>query len=178
VPFLVTHYGLTTAAAASITSLLMASWALAGPVLGALSDRVRRRKPIYAAGTALALAGWSVVFLVPNLPFALLVALIAGIGVVSASAMVGFAIAKESAPAPLAGTSVGVANMGNMLGGMVMPPLVGWMLDRAWDGATAEGARVYAFDAYRAGFAPMLIWLLLALLLVAFIRETHCRQAQ
>ena len=178
VPFLVTHYGLTTATAASITSLLLASWALAAPILGAISDRLRRRKPIYAAGAALALAGWSIVFLVPGLPLPLLVALLVCTGIVSSSAMVGFAIAKESAPAPLAGTSVGIANMGNMLGGMVMPPLVGWMLDRSWDGAMAAGARVYAFDAYRAGFAPMLVWLLLALLLVAFTRETHCRQAQ
>jgi len=178
VPFLVTHYGLTTAAAASVTSLLLASWALAGPVAGALSDRMRRRKPIYALGTALALAGWSVVFLVPNLPLALLVGILVGTGVVSSCVMVGFAIAKESAPAPLAGTATGVANMGNMLGGMVMPPLVGWMLDRSWSGAMAGGARVYDFDAYRAGFAPMLAWLILALVLVAFTRETHCRQTQ
>jgi nitrate/nitrite transporter NarK len=178
VPFLVTHYGLTTAAAASLTSLLLASWALAGPFLGALSDRLRRRKPLYAAGTALAAAGWAVVFLVPGLPLPLLGALLVAIGIASSCAMVGFAIAKESAPAPLAGTATGVANMGNMLGGMVMPPLVGWVLDRGWNGAMAGGARVYEFSDYRAGFSPMLAWLLLALVLVAFTRETHCRQAQ
>ena len=82
-------------------------------------------------------------------------------GVVSSCAMVGFAIAKESAPAPLAGTAVGVANMGNMLGGMVMPPLVGWVLDRSWDGAMAAGARVYAFEAFRAGFALKAVAVLL-----------------
>ena len=92
--------------------------------------------------------------------------------------MVGFAIAKESAPVPLAGTAAGVANMGNMLGGMIMPPLVGWVLDRNWSGALADGARVYDFAAYRAGFSPMLAWLALSLLLLAFTRETHCRQAQ
>ena len=74
-------------------------------------------------------------------------------------------------------TAVGVANMCNMLGGMVMPPLVGWVLDRSWDGAMAAGARVYAFEAFRAGFAPMLAWLALALVLALFTRETHCRQA-
>lgn len=178
VPFLVTHYGLTTAQAASLTSLLLASWALAGPVVGALSDRMRRRKPVYVLGSALAAAGWAVVFLVPGLPLALLVALLVATGIVSACVMVGFAIAKESAPAALAGTAAGVANMGNMLGGMIMPPLVGWILDRNWSGALADGARVYDFAAYRAGFSPMLAWLLLSLLLLAFTRETHCRQAQ
>jgi sugar phosphate permease len=178
VPFLVTHYGLSTAQAASLTSLLLASWALAGPVLGALSDRMRRRKPVYVIGAALAAAGWAVVFLVPGLPLAVLVALLVAIGIVSACVMVGFAIAKESAPAPLAGTATGIANMGNMLGGMIMPPLVGWMLDRSWSGALSEGVRVYDFAAYRAGFSPMLAWLSLSLVLLAFTRETHCRQTQ
>jgi hypothetical protein len=39
--------------------------------------------------------------------------------------MVGFAVAKESAPAALAGTAGGITNMGNMLGGMIMQPAVG-----------------------------------------------------
>ena len=178
VPFLVTHYGLSTAQAATLTSLLLASWALAGPLLGTLSDRMRRRKPVYVFGTALAAAGWAVVFLVPGLPLALLVALLAATGIVSACVMVGFAIVKESVPAALSGTATGIANMGNMLGGMVMPPLVGWVLDRAWNGAMAGGARVYEFADYRAGFAPMLAWLALSLVLLAFTRETHCRQTQ
>ena len=42
----------------------------------------------------------------------------------------------------------------------------------------AEGVRTYDFAAYRAGFSPMLAWLALSLLLLAFTRETHCRQAQ
>jgi MFS family permease len=178
VPFLVTQYGLGTAQAASVTSLLLASWALGGPLLGALSDRLRRRKPVYATGAALAAAGWAVVFLVPGLPLAVLVVLLAVIGIGSSAGMVGFAIAKESAPAVLAGTATGVANMGNMLGGMLMPPLVGWVLDQRWNGALADGVRVYDFAAYRAGFAPMLAWLTVALVLLAFTRETHCRQTQ
>lgn len=178
VPFLVTNYDLSTVQAASLPSLLLVSWALAGPVLGALSDRMRRRKPVYVLGTALAAAGWAVVFLVPGLPLALLVALLVATGIVSACVMVGFAIVKESVPVALAGTATGVANMGNMLGGMIMPPLVGWLLDRNWSGALAEGVRVYDFAAYRAGFSPMLAWLALSLLLLAFTRETHCRQTQ
>jgi mannitol-specific phosphotransferase system IIBC component len=92
--------------------------------------------------------------------------------------MVGFAIAKESAPAALAGTAGGIANMGNMLGGMIMQPAVGWVLDQRWNGALADGVRVYDFAAYRAGFTFMLVWLGAALLLLVLVRETHCRQTQ
>ena len=178
VPFLTAHYGLTTSQAAVVTSLLLVSWAMGAPIAGALSDRWRRRKPLYALGALLATAGWCVALLVPKLPLAALIALLIGTGLASACAMLGFAIAKESAPAALAGTAGGVTNMGNMLGGMLMPPMVGWMLDRRWTGSFANGVRVYDFDAYRAGFTLMLVWLAAALLLLVLVRETNCRQTQ
>lgn len=178
VPFLSTHYGLTTSQASMVTSLLLVCWAVGGPIVGAFSDRLRRRKPLYALGAVLAAVGWCSALLLPGLPLMLLVALLGFTGCVSASVMVGFAIAKESAPAALAGTAGGIANMGNMLGGMIMQPAVGWMLDRRWTGTFADGVRVYDFDAYRAGFALMIVWLATALILLFFVRETHCRQTQ
>ena len=178
VPFLSTHYGLTTSQASMVTSFLLVCWAVAGPIVGALSDRLRRRKPLYALGAVLATGGWCFVVLVPGLPLPLLVALLGFTGCASAAVMVGFAIAKESAPASLAGTAGGIANMGNMLGGMIMQPAVGWVLDRHWAGTFANGVRVYDFGAYRAGFTLMLVWLAAALVLLAFVRETHCRQTQ
>jgi nitrate/nitrite transporter NarK len=178
VPFLNTHYGLSTSQASMITSFLLVCWAVAGPIVGAFSDRLRRRKPLYALGAVLATAGWCSALLIPGLPLPLLVALLGFTGCASAAVMVGFAIAKESAPAALAGTAGGIANMGNMLGGMIMQPAVGWMLDRRWTGGFEDGVRVYDFDAYRAGFTLMLVWLAAALVLLVFVRETHCRQTQ
>ncbi|MSQ71907.1 MAG: hypothetical protein EXR27_11555 [Betaproteobacteria bacterium] len=66
--------------------------------------------------------------------------------------------------------------MGNVLGGMIMQPLVGLVLDHLWTGATAGGVRVYDFNAYRAGFSPMLLWLAVALVCLLLTRETGCRQ--
>ena len=178
VPFLSTHYGLSISQASLVTSLVLVCWAVAGPFVGALSDRMRRRKPLYVLGAVLATAGWCGALLLPHLPLTLLVLLLGFTGCASSAVMVGFAIAKESTPAALAGTAGGIANMGNMLGGMIMQPAVGWMLDRRWTGTLADGVRIYDFDAYRAGFALMLVWLAAALLLLAFVRETHCRQTQ
>jgi len=176
VPFLSTHYGMTTATAAMITSSLLLSWALAGPVMGALSDRIGARKFLYGLGVVVATTGWFIVFLIPGLPLAVLIAVLVVTGIASGCIMVGFAFAKESTPLALAGTTSGVINMGNMLGGMIMQPAVGWVLDRYWEGAVAGGARIFSFGAYQAGFSLMLAWLLVAIALVGFTRETHCRQ--
>ena len=66
--------------------------------------------------------------------------------------------------------------MGNMLGGMIMQPAVGWVLDHLWSGDSQNGVRVYDFAAYRAGFSLMLAWLLVGVVLLTLTRETHCRQ--
>jgi hypothetical protein len=49
------------------------------------------------------------------------------------------------------------------------------MLDRHWTGVIENGVRVYSLDAYRTGFALMLAWAALAVLLLFFTRETFCR---
>jgi MFS family permease len=132
---------------------------------------------LFIGGTAVATLAWGVIFLVPGLSLPLLAALLTLAGAAAGVIMIGYAYAKESAPAALAGTTGGVTNMGNMVGGMVMQPAVGWVLDRTWAGTLADGAPVYAFAAYRAGFALMLAWLAVAVVLAALTRETHCRQA-
>jgi hypothetical protein len=69
-----------------------------------------------------------------------------------------------------------VINMGIMLGATVLQPAVGWMLDRRWDGAVLDGVRIYSRGAYQAGFGLMMAWILLALVLLCFTRETFGRQ--
>ena len=176
VPFLTTHYGFSVTRAALVTSAMLLAWGMGGVVLGSLSDRMGHRKPVYGAGLGVAIVGWSMVWLVPGLPVPLLIAVLLVIGFSTGSVVIAFAFAKESVPAHLAGTSSGVANMGNMLGGMIMQPAVGWVLDHLWSGDSQNGVRVYDFAAYRAGFSLMLAWLLVGVVLLTLTRETHCRQ--
>lgn len=177
VPWLVSVYGFSPARAAFYCSALMLAWAAGGPVFGALSDRARLRKPFYLAGSVAALALWALVIL-PSEPLApwLLFAALVGAGFASGCMVVGFACAKESVPARLAGTATGIANMGSMTGAMLLQPLVGLMLDLNWGGALAEGVRVYDASAWRAAFLLVLGWLALSLLAAAFLRETGGRQ--
>jgi MFS family permease len=176
VPFLVTHYALTPTRAAGLCSLMMIVWALSCLAYGAASDRLGRRKPLSIAGLAMTMALWAVMVFVPGLSYAQLVALIVAIGVAGGGFILVFAFAKESVPARLSGTVSGIVNMGVMVGGMVMQPLIGWTLDRHWQGAAANGARIYSFEAYRSGFALLLIWGAVSVVLLLFTRETHCRQ--
>lgn len=177
VPFLSSQYGLTTAQAAFVTSVMLVAWSVGSPLAGALSDRLRRRKLPLLAGGVLAALLWGMLIYVPSLPYPVLIAIMVGLGLSSGVVVIGFAFCKESAPAPLAGTASGVANMGNMLGGMAMQPLIGALLDHFWDGRVVLGLRAYDFSAYAWGFTLMLAWLLAGLAAFAFARETHATQS-
>ena len=175
VPFLVTQYGFSTREAAVTASAMLVAWALGSVVFGPLSERLGRRKPLMAASLAATLALWSIVTFVPGLPRPLLVALLVAVSLAGGGFILVFAVAKESVPPRVAGTASGVANMGVMLGGMVMQPVAGVILDRHWHGAVRDGVRLYDFDAYQAAFATMLVWGAIAAALLALARETYCR---
>ena len=176
VPYLRQVHGLDTKMAAAITSSLLIAWAFGGPILGALSERSGRRKLIYVATTVAALLGWAVIIFVP-LSLWLLVATLIFTGFVSGNLIIGFAFAKESVPVRLMGTASGVCNMGPLLGGMLLQPAVGWILDRNWLGASSGGARIYDAAAYEAGFSLMFGCVVLSLCLILFAKETYCKQA-
>lgn len=177
VPFLSSQYGMSTAQAAFVTSVMLIAWSVGSPVAGALSDRLRRRKLPLLAGGVLAGLLWGILIYVPALPYPALIAIMIGLGLSSGVVVIGFAFCKESAPAALGGTASGIANMGNMLGGMAMQPLIGLLLDFGWDGGMSGGVRTYGFSAYMGGFTLMLVWLLAGLIAFAYARETHAKQS-
>lgn len=176
VPWLRQVHGLDSTAAAAVTSTLLVSWALGGPLLGSWSQRMGRRKPLYVSAAIVALAGWAAIIFLP-LPLWAIVAVLVPTGFASGNLIIGFAWAKESLPLRLMGTASGVCNMGPLLGGMLLQPGVGWLLDRYWQGALAGGARIYDAAAWQAGFTLVFVALCLSLLALLFVRESYCRQA-
>ena len=171
VPFLFQHYGFDRRAAALVASAMLIAWALGGLAFAAISQRLGRRKPPIAAGLAASAILWSFIVFIPALPRLELVALLLATAFATGAAMLTFPFAKESVPPRLAGTVSGITNMGMMLGGMLMQPLVGFVLDRHWSGETANGVRLYDFEAWQRGFSLMLAWVGVASVALAFARE-------
>ena len=176
IPFLTTHYGLTPAKSAALTSLLLLAWGLGGPLSGVLSDRMSRRKPIYVGGSFVACACWYLILFMQNLPIWLLTLLIIMVGIASGVMILSFAFAKESVPLSLSGTVSGVINMGVMSGPMILQPAMGWLLDKNWNGSLESGVRIYELGAYRSAFVLMIVWSLISAILICFSKETYCRQ--
>jgi MFS family permease len=176
-PFLKARFGLQTASAASVCSVMIICWAVASPICGALSDKIGRRKPIHTFGCVIATIGWSVLFYAPGLSLAVFICVAAITSAASGAVVVGFAYGKESVPIRYMGTISAIVNIGNMIGPMILQPGIGAVLDRKWTGTMIHGARTYSMGAFQTGFLLVIAWLVMACVLLSFTRETHCKSA-
>jgi predicted MFS family arabinose efflux permease len=178
IPYLTTHYQLSAVKSATILSALLVAWGLGGPVLGALSEKTGRRKPIYFCALCIALMGWIPVLFFKPMPLWFVIIVFVLIGFASSAIIISFAFIKESVPPALTGSVTGVCNMGMEMGPMILQPAIGWLLDFKWNGLSENGIRIYDLGAYHLAFGTMIGLSLLGTLIILFARETYCRQFQ
>ena len=174
-PYLMQVHGMTRAVASAHLSLYFAGFAVGCLLLGNLSDRLGRRKPVVLVAAHVYGIIWLVWLSGVLLPQAATYTLFAIMGVAMSGFSLTWACAKEVNPPHLSGMSTSVTNMGGFLGGALMQPLVGWVMDLRWNGAMADGVRIYAPDDFRMGLALLVAMAWFGVLSVWRIRETRCR---
>ncbi len=175
VPYLVQVHGLERSHAAGFTTTMLLGFAIGGPLLGALSDRIGRRKLPYLGATLVHALGWVIFLLIDNLTATALYMLFAAIGFSAGGLIIGFAFSREVNHPGAAGTVGGVVNMAVLGFAAIQQSAMGWILDRNWQGAMIEGARIYDGAAYHAAFLWLAFSALGAVAAVALTRETYCR---
>ena len=174
-PFLTQGLGMSRETATAHLSLYFAGFAIGCLVVGTLSDRLRRRKPVILVSAHIYGVIWLVWLSGVVLPLPATYALFALMGLVTASFTLSWACAKEVNPPALSGMSTSVANMGGFLAGALLQPAVGWIMDQRWTGAMMNGVRLYAPEDYRWGLLLIACATWLGALAAWFIRETNCR---
>jgi MFS family permease len=127
--------GLTLAlASAALTAFLVGS-ALGVLLGGGLADRAKRHGLVAAAGFLGAAGCIGLVAALP-LPGVLVVALLGAGGVLSGVCMPARdMMVRAAAPPGQAGAAFGIVSTGFNIGGMVAPPMFGWLMDAGHPGA-------------------------------------------
>ncbi len=173
-PYLMDVYRLSPMSAGTILSVFPITIIVGSPLLGYLSDRVLvSRKLVLVGSSVLHVACW--LFLLAfydALPLSFLGVLFVIMGIAAGSpGNVGFANIKEVFPVHMAGTSIGAANLFAFFGGVVLQPLIGYVLDVA-----GKIGGSYPPVAYRNAFVYYAIISLVSLVSVSFARETLTRE--
>ena len=174
-PYLTQVHGMTRAGASSHLSLYFAGFALGCLFIGGLSDRLGRRKPVVLVSAHIYALIWLVWLTGVPLPAWASYALFALMGLSTASFTLTWACAKEVNPPQLSGMSTSVTNMGGFLGGALLQPMVGWVMDLSWNGTVVDGVRRYAAEDFRLGFALLVAVAWFGVAAAWRLRETRCR---
>lgn len=175
VPYLRDVYGMQRNVAANHTMLLLFCFAVGALLSGMLSDRLGKRLPVIVGGIALYVLCWLPIVFAWHMPLVLSYILFALMGLGAAGFTLTWASVKEVNPPALSGMATSVVNTGTFLGAAVLQPLVGWVMDKNWDGRQLDGARIYSEQNYQFGLGIMLAFAVVGLLGALTIRETNCR---
>jgi len=153
-------------AAVTLAAAVPLGWMIGCPLLGFISDRLGRRKPVIFGGALMLLAvlTW-VLFGNPEILRGHTVGILMGIG--SGAAMLPYTVIKEANPPELGGTATGVINFLNFTFSALLGPVFGARLVQM-----PEGDSNLALAHYQAGFKPLLYGIIAALILTFFLKET------
>jgi len=148
------------------TSMVPLGWIIGCPLLGFLSDRLGRRKPVIIAAAAVLLVCLARILFGSSDGFPpYVLGLVAGIA--SGAAMLPYTVIKEANPPQLGGIATGVVNFLNFTFSALLGPVFGWVLNRL-----SGGADVMQHQHYQVAFAPLLLGVAIAITLTFFLRET------
>jgi MFS family permease len=166
VRYLQEAHGLDYADAVMRSATVPFGWIIGCPLLGFISDRIGRRKPVIigSACVLLLLMAWAL-YGKPGVFPPYLIGLVMGIA--SGAAMLPYTVIKEANPPQYGGTATGVVNFLNFTFSALLGPVFGWRFMNASGGASNP-----TLAAYQTTFSPLLLGVGIAIILALILKET------
>jgi MFS family permease len=175
IPFLESVYHLTPKNAAFVILSTFGGWIIAGPSIGALSDKIKRRRAPLLVCAVMAAILFSAIFYIPTFTLSELYVIFFFIGIFCGAHPLCFALGKENNSNAISGTAVAITNTLIMIGGAIFQPIVGKLLDWHTSGAqTPDGVLIYTSGDYLYALSVVPIGLVIAIGLTFFLKETYC----
>lgn len=183
IPYLQHAHHISHSSADLGNSLLFLGFTCGAPLMGFFSDRIHNRRRPMRIGALGAFTSMMIILYIPGLSMGMLYALLFITGLFYSAQAIVFAVARELSPDEAGGTAIATTNMVVMLGGMLLQPLVGWLLDYS-DRIThpanldlmqqaGDHTAFYATVDYQFALALVPIGIFLAYVATLFLRETH-----
>jgi MFS family permease len=161
---------LSTSNAASLVSIVPVGWIVGCPLMGFISDRMGRRKPVLIGGAiVMGILPLAAIYVQPTLAVRYLVGL--GLGIASGAAMIPFSMIKEANPPEVKGSAAGAMNFLCFGVTGVLSPVLARLLDPA-------PGHIETPPGYQHGLLTLAFGVAVALVLCSFLRETGHAETQ
>lgn len=179
VMFFTSYYGYTKAMATYLMSSILLASVIAAPLLGIISDRMQKRRPIIILAPAIILVTLILILLKLNIGsksgnIAISLALTSLFGFMTWGFLLSYTVFKETHSPHLMSIGLGFMNTINMVGGIVSVPIITGLIDLLpvyYPNMSIGNLYFYAFLVLPAIIA-------MAFPLLKHIPETNCRQVE
>jgi sugar phosphate permease len=166
VRYLQEGHGLDFGPAVMRSATVPFGWIIGCPLLGFISDRMGKRKPVILGASAVLFAclAWILYGTTDVFP-PYVIGLIAGTA--SGAGMLLYTVIKEVNPPQLGGTATGVVNFLNFTLSALLAPVFSWILQKV-----SGGAGQMELQHYQTTFVPLLYGVVISIVLTLFLKET------
>ena len=167
-PFIQETLHLSAKLSTQISTMMFYGFCIGAPLLGFTSDYIQRRKPLLVVSAF----GTTVVLIMMTLPaFQTIISfflLFFMFGFFVSGFLPSFSVIKETVSPKRMGTAFGLMNTFNSLGGVLIPPLIGLLTERAIQNSVT--------NPYQSAIVVLPFCTIIGMILALFSKETHCKQ--
>lgn len=173
-PYLMVTYEINSETASYGSMLVFIGMAIGCLVSPLLANHWRSHRKVMSIGALGALAVFLPAIYISSLPLYVSFALLFFSGFFCGWQILNFAAAKEINPPEFSGTTIGFMNALTMVSAPVFQMLLGRLIDLFEEGkAGLDGVMLYSAEAYQYALFTIPASLLLAWVILRFVRETH-----
>ncbi|PHQ78326.1 MAG: MFS transporter [Coxiella sp. (in: Bacteria)] len=173
VPFLRDTYHFSVVTASAKISVIWLTIAFAGPLVGWLSKHFAHRTIPMISCSAIGCICSLLLIYFTHLSSAEIILLLIGFGIGAAGLVLPFGLIVDIQHPRASGVIIGFTNMAVILGGLVLQPLVGFILEHLGQHVPHKKMLLYSHHAYQMALLMIPICFLLALFTSFLIKETH-----
>lgn len=174
VPYLQRLYGVSVIEAGHASMMIWVGIGIGSPWLGWFSEKIGNRRYPLMLAMAMGLVACTVMMYSTDISWPMMYLLLLIIGLAASGQTLSFAVVKENNSPQNVGTASGFNNFAVVIGGALLQPVFGYILNMYWDGThDALGTPIYSATAYQAALWILQACYLIGILTVAmFIKET------
>jgi sugar phosphate permease len=173
-PFYQQSAGLSSVVSGQLISVIWITIGLAAPLIGWLSNHLKQRIWPMVICSLLGIASTLGLIFIPY-HFLTHLLLLIGFGISASALVIGFGLIVDIQPPAAVGTTIGFTNMAVVMGGILLLPSVGFVLNHFWSGLSRAGDPIYSAHTFKMALLVLPVSFLLALLSACLIKETHCK---
>lgn len=172
VPFLMEKYQISNEIASRASIMVYLGIAFGSPLAARLSNYWNNPVRVMAV-SALATAGFFMAAVrFDGMTYNLMLLILFFAGVTNSGQVMCFAAIKENVPNHLSGTAAGFTNAIVMMSGIIFQPLLGLILDIAWQGQlNADGSYYYGEEAYQTAMMIIPLCFVIGWIMLHFVSK-------